>query len=137
MSRKRQRRQEEPFQMAPMIDMVFLLLVFFMTVSTLAKEARPELELPLSEYAEVAEAAPPREIITVMKVKDGVQIYWHNRPVELEDLKKRLADSAKEESAQEVTLRGSPDLPWEYLSEVFDSCREAGLTEIIIATFES
>ena len=54
---RKRSRQEEPFQMAPMIDMVFLLLVFFMTVSTMAKDARPELDLPLSKTAEVVEAA--------------------------------------------------------------------------------
>jgi hypothetical protein len=41
-------RTDEPFQMAPMIDMVFLLLVFFMTVSTLDEDARPEIA-PLRE----------------------------------------------------------------------------------------
>lgn len=123
--------------MAPMIDMVFLLLVFFMTVSTLAKEARPELELPLSEIAKVAEAAPPREIVTVIQDAGEVRHYWHNRPIQLDELSKRLSAVVRESPGHEITVRGAPDLPWELLNEVLEACREAGVTEIIIATFES
>ena len=56
--KKLRRRNQEPedFQMAPMIDMVFLLLVFFMTVASVAKSQRQvELDLPESEESKVPE----------------------------------------------------------------------------------
>jgi biopolymer transport protein ExbD len=59
-----------------MIDMVFLLLVFFMTVSTMAKDARPEIDLPVSTTAAVPEAAPPRDIVSVKRGENGFIYHW-------------------------------------------------------------
>lgn len=137
MKRKRARREEEPFQMAPMIDMVFLLLVFFMTVSTLAKDARPEVGLPESGTAVVPEAVPPRIPITVRAAADGVfAYYWGSARMEKADLGKRLRGLAGAEEAT-VLLRGPGDLPYRIWREVVEWCREAGVGELLFATFES
>jgi biopolymer transport protein ExbD len=54
MKRKTRNYPEEGFQMAPMIDMVFLLLVFFMCVSSMAQADKAiPLELPESEASKV------------------------------------------------------------------------------------
>ena len=121
--------------MAPMIDMVFLLLVFFMTVSTLAKEARPELELPVSVTASVPEAAPPRDILTVMRADGEFVYYWHNRPVDFGELEALLRERASGES--QLLLRGAPDLPWEAWADLLQACRKAGISDLIFATFET
>ena len=123
--------------MAPMIDMVFLLLVFFMTVSTLAKDARPELELPESFTAEVPEEAPPREIVTVMPDGENYRYYWHNREVGEEELTRLLKEAAKGNASGQVLLRGPPGLPWSAWQVVLGHCRESGLNDLIFATFES
>ncbi|HSH09111.1 MAG TPA: biopolymer transporter ExbD [Oceanipulchritudo sp.] len=137
MSRRCRKRTEEPFQMAPMIDMVFLLLVFFMTVSTLARESRPELELATSITAAVPEEAPPREVITVLPGKAGYRWYWHNREVSDPELGKLLLRFVESGESGELLLRGSPELPYEAWERVLRLIREAGVTEIVFATFEA
>ena len=121
--------------MAPMIDMVFLLLVFFMTVSTMAKDARPELDLAVSSTARVPEAAPPRDIVTVMETALGYRFFWSNREVEAADLPSLLKRS-RESGCTELLLRGGPALQWEAWEGVFNDCREAGFGDIVFATFE-
>ena len=135
MPRKRSRHRAESFQMAPMIDMVFLLLVFFMTVSTMAKDARPELDLAVSRSATVPESAPARDIVTVQAVEKGYRIYWSNREVKAADLPQLLKQS-RESGCAELLLRGGPDLPWEAWQGVFNDCRGAGFKDIVFATFE-
>jgi biopolymer transport protein ExbD len=132
---KRSRIAEVPFQMAPMIDMVFLLLVFFMTVSTLAKDARPELELPLSATARVPEATPPREILSVGAGPTGHRFYWGSQEVNEEDLPPLLKRS-REQGCGELLLRGGPELPWEAWQGILRHCRAAGFGDIVFATFE-
>ena len=122
--------------MAPMIDMVFLLLVFFMTVSTLSKEARPEVDLPVSDTSVVPEEAPPRDILTLIPGEDAVRIFWHNRVVGFEELGKLLKAKMKEASGHELLVRGPPELAWETLDKVLKACREAGIGDIVIATYE-
>lgn len=122
--------------MAPMIDMVFLLLVFFMTVSTMAKDARPELELPESEVARVPQNIPPRDVISVMR-EEGSDRYFHgNRSVGLPELAKALAGEQRAGRLAGVYLRGPADLPWEAWKPVLQVCRELGLEEIVFGTFE-
>ena len=130
-SLRKPRRTEEAFQMAPMIDMVFLLLVFFMTVSTLAKEARPEMELAISTVASVPEETPPRGLISVLGKEAPFQIYWQNRRVNPEELGSLL----KKERGQ-LLLRGEPGLPWAAWQDLLGVLRAAGATDLVFATFE-
>ena len=87
--------------MAPMIDMVFLLLVFFMCVSTLAQaEKQAPVELPESQRSKVPDDLSGRGIISVDV--DGT-IYIGSREVELEDILKSmeqrdLVDTSRENS---------------------------------------
>lgn len=123
--------------MAPMIDMVFLLLVFFMTVSTLAKEARPEIGLPSSMTATVPAEAPPREIITLMKGKGMYRIFWYNNPVEKTELEQLLSDAGSRGRNPEILLRGSPEVPWSEWEPILGILRKAGVNKVIFATFEA
>jgi len=121
--------------MAPMIDMVFLLLVFFMTVSTLARDSRPELELATSRTARVPEEAPPRDVLTVFRDESKTRIYWHNRQVDTAQLEKLLQDSARD-AASQLLLRGGPDLPWSEWATILGLVRQAGIQDLVFATFE-
>jgi biopolymer transport protein ExbD len=134
--RRRKRCEEEAFQMAPMIDMVFLLLVFFMTVSTLAKAARPETELPVSGTARVPSEAPPREVLTLVPEAGGYRIFWHNRPVDAVELPRLLKPCAAAAGDGELLLRGPPELPWKALQPVVEQVRHAGIGEVVFATWE-
>ncbi|MFU8849344.1 MAG: ExbD/TolR family protein, partial [Opitutales bacterium] len=63
---KRRHQAPEDFQMAPMIDMVFLLLVFFMTVASVAQNQRQvKLDLPESDESKIPEDASGRGILSV------------------------------------------------------------------------
>jgi len=117
-----------------MIDMVFLLLVFFMTVSTIAKESRPELELAVSSTAVIPEAAPPRDFITII-MDDDYTCFWNNRRIRKEQLPELLATRGKA-GGEQVILRGGPELPWEVWQDLLKLCQQANVAEVIFATYE-
>jgi biopolymer transport protein ExbD len=133
----RKRRTDEPFQMAPMIDMVFLLLVFFMTVSTIARDSRPEIKLARSTTARVPEATLPRAVLTLVGQGDDVTRFWHNRPVDEAELGRLLEALAGEGGESELLLRGPADLPWSVWQPVVALCREAGVHAMVFATHEA
>jgi len=115
-----------------MIDMVFLLLVFFMTVSTLARDARPDTDLAVSITARVAETAPPRDVITVFGNPEGYRYFWHNREVPLDRLGKLL-----EEASGQLLLRGAPGLPYEAWANLLPLIRKSGISQVVFATYEA
>lgn len=133
---RRKRPREEAFQMAPMIDMVFLLLVFFMTVSTLARDARPEMALPSSSEAVVPTETPPRDILSVLAGKGHHRLVLNNHALGLDELPGRLEGTTTDGSPSPRVLRAGPDTSWERLAPVMERLREAPPAELTLAAFE-
>jgi biopolymer transport protein ExbD len=129
------RREEEAFQMAPMIDMVFLLLVFFMTVSTMARDARPELELPVSVEARVPVTPVPRPILSLSSGSEGTRCFWYNRPVTMDELE-GLLRAALAAGDSSLTVRAEAGFRWQELRPVLEAVRGAGFREWILCGFE-
>jgi biopolymer transport protein ExbD len=127
--------EPEEFQMAPMIDMVFLLLVFFMTVSTLAQaQQRVELDLPESEEAKVPEDLANRTPVSIQR--DGT-LYWGAQPVPREELVERLAGLLAAEPDLRVQVRADHDTPFEHVRTALQACAEAGAYDVLYSTYEA
>jgi len=130
----RTERPEEDFQMAPMIDMVFLLLVFFMCVSTLAvAEKAKQVELPESDESEVPEDLSDRGIVTV---DAGGQAYLGERPVSPEEIKATLRASLERNPRLRITVRADQNANYGDIKKVLRVCAEAGAYEVIYATLQ-
>lgn len=121
--------------MAPMIDMVFLLLVFFMCVSSLAKaEKAVELDLPESHASEVPDDVSDRGLVSVKT--DGT-LYLGAVPVSLEALKTAIAAEVKKNPDLQITVRADRTTPFAEIKGVLKACAEAGAYEVIYATYEA
>jgi len=133
----RMRRREWPseaFQMAPMIDMVFLLLVFFMCVSTLAiaEKAHP-VALPESAQSEVPEDLSNRLTITV--AADG-SVYAGSVPIDRERLAARLKAALQGRPDLKVHVRADRGVPYGRIRRILQTCADAGVWEIVYATYQ-
>ena len=123
--------------MAPMIDMVFLLLVFFMTVSTLAQEEKVALELPESATSEVPEEITNRGTISVETRADGsVQLYVGPTPVTRAEMQARVRAALSTNPELRVNLRATAQTPFAEIKRVLRDCAEAGAYDIIYATHQ-
>lgn len=121
--------------MAPMIDMVFLLLVFFMTVSNLAQaQQRVALDLPESFESRIPEELSDRTSVSLQK--DGA-VFWGARPVSLEELTERIRATITEEPDIRIQIRADANTPFESIRSVLEACAEAGAYEIIYSTHEA
>jgi len=132
---RRKRQDDEAFQMAPMIDMVFLLLVFFMTVSTIAREARPEVELPLTLEASVPVERDPLSVLTLHTSNGQAKYIWFNREIGSHELDTVLQEDTKA-GAVSLTVRAAADYTWADLEPVLQSVRRAGYESWILCGFE-
>ena len=126
---------EEDFPMTPMIDMVFLLLVFFMTVSTLAQADRQvELELPESASSDVPNDLSDRGTISIDATG---QIYMGSIPQTLQEMQSLLKKSLTENSELRIHLRADRTTEYQYIKKVLRACAEVGAYEVIYATYQS
>lgn len=131
---KFQSRQPEPasMQLAPMIDIVFLLLIFFIVTW---QYTRAETELSVSVPTAQEGADPQRQIgEIVINILADSTIRVEGNTVNLEQLLEKLAKIAKEYENQPVRIRGDGGVQYQRIVEVIDTCQKAGIWNISFAT---
>ena len=125
---------EDDFPMTPMIDMVFLLLVFFMTVSTLAQADRKvKLDLPESASSKVPENMSNRGTISLDV--EG-RIFIGQQPQTLNQMQISIKEFMASNPDLRIHLRADRATPYEAIKKVLRACAEAGAHEVIYATYE-
>jgi biopolymer transport protein ExbD len=125
---------EADFQMAPMIDMVFLLLVFFLVVGTLARADKVrELDLPESDQSEVPEDPARRAIVSVEA--DGA-LYLGAEKLTLSQLEARLGRALAVQPELSVEVRADRATPYGNIRPVLETCGQAGASAVIYATVQ-
>ena len=134
MKLKKRSYPEEGFQMAPMIDMVFLLLVFFMCVSSMADADKSiPLELPESDKSKVPEDLSGRGTISI-DAKGGV--YMGERSVNPQAMKKAIGALLQRKPDAKIVVRADKSTEYRHIRKVLKECAEVGAYEIVYATYE-
>jgi len=116
--------------LTPLLDIMFLLLVFFLAVTTFAKEER-ELDLSLPEARHAAEGGGGRLLVINVK-RDGATTV-DGRPVTDEGLLQRLKAEAARDRDQEVLIRGDAEGRFGPVAKALDACRGAALKKVSVA----
>jgi biopolymer transport protein ExbD len=129
----RQKFSERPqIQMAPLIDVVFLLLIFFMSASIFYQlETEINITVPTAEKASETMRAPGEIIINVRK--DGT-IVVNQRQLSREDLRQMLGRIAQLYKGQPVIIRADRQTYHEDVVGVLDICAGADIWNISFAT---
>ena len=122
--------------MAPMIDMVFLLLVFFMCVSSLAQADRllVELDLPESTESTVPDDLSGRGTVSV--THDGT-VHTSAGGTGLEGMREQIREALREDPGLRIHLRADERTPFEEIRRVLAACAEIGATEVIYSTHQA
>ena len=123
---------EQPsLNLTPMIDIVFLLIIFFM-VGTKFTELERKIGLQVPEVTEGGPltAAPEKRVVNVYR--DG-QITLDRQPVTLEELTIELVNARSQYSELGVLVRGDAASAFQRVAEVLNSCKKAGIAELGIS----
>jgi biopolymer transport protein ExbD len=136
--------QGEPeFQIAPMIDVLLVILVFFMTItSTQVLKVDKSISLPIAPNAQKKDLARAEAMVNV-RWKPGEKKaefvfddrVYRNAGEMLEPLKNARITGEKNITAGEnptfrAVIRGDRDVPALYVSQAMNACAEAGISDI-------
>ena len=117
-------------QMAPLIDCVFLLLIFFLVATTLRKiERELPIELPQSAAAMDVAQVQGRLVISLDSI-GGIHI--GGEPVPLSVLHERLRSAAARNPNQRIRIDGDRRAPFQAVVHIVDLCQFEGLTRVSI-----
>jgi biopolymer transport protein ExbD/biopolymer transport protein TolR len=127
----RRRDSEAPrVDLTPMVDVVFLLLIFFMISTTFVETPGLSINLPKSSARQVEKEK--REVRVYMRADGG--IFLEQQEVELSELIEKLR--GYDEKAVETTflLMADKDVKHGSVVQVMDSAKAAGFIKLAIAT---
>lgn len=129
---------EVDVNLTPLIDVVFLLLIFFMVTTTFDKDAKININLPTTQNAAAAPLKQPMEIIIDAKGKyfvDGREVL-NNKP---ETLFRAMSQALNERGEKTPPLIISADAGTNYQTVVtaMDIAGRLGLTNFSMATSQS
>jgi len=113
--------------MLPLIDVVFLLLVFFI-YAMLSMSYHDGIRLELPESAQAAHMEETAELILSMTA-DG-EVFMGKTSVPLTELGVRITRFFEKKAKKQVILCGHKNLSYQNLFKVMDTIREAGITQI-------
>ncbi len=123
------------FQLTPMLDVVFLLLCFFITTQVYSQwETEIDIKLPTASTGETPSRLPGEIIINI---QTSGETTVNQRVLDDEQMSRLLADLAALYPGQPVKLRADKAAPYEYVIRVLDHCRKADIWNIAFATIES
>jgi biopolymer transport protein ExbD len=142
---KKKRRKEEPqidpeFQIAPMIDILLVLLVFFMSISsTEVLQANKDVKLPVAKEAKDAKKNPSQVIVNVTytpingttAIEVDQRIY--NSPM---DLVTMLTKKVSLDPVMRVVIRADKEVKFEYMRQLLEAIGSSGVGNVTFSVVD-
>jgi len=120
---------EQPtLNLTPMIDIVFLLIIFFMVGTKFSQlERKINLEVPAVSDRGALSAAPEKKVVNVFR--DG-RIELDDVPVSIDQLTQRLAAARSQYQYLGVLVRGDASSRYQTVASVLNACTQAGISKM-------
>jgi biopolymer transport protein ExbD len=128
----KQGRALAALNMTPLIDVVFLLLIFFLVATRFEQEDR-ELDVVLPSASEAKPMTVAPEELFVNIAKDG-KIFVGGKVLSEEELLRLLKQTAVNRVGQSVIIRADERVQFSYVAMVMNLCNQAGIFDYTVAT---
>lgn len=132
---KQRREREDPeVSMSPLIDAVFLLLIFFLVATMWKKEKKDiDINLPVSNSAEKLK---PEDENVVIGINQESELFLDGVPSSLQQLHEELMHVATTTPDIRIRLDVDEETPFHRVVEIMDLCQFRGLDNIGIRTYD-
>jgi biopolymer transport protein ExbD len=131
---KTSRAEDSTINLTPMIDVVFLLIIFFMVSSRFSELSEAEKDVPLNvpqvAHAAALTSAPRKQVVNI---HDDGAITLNEQSVTVSELVEQLKEVVKQYDKTGVIVRGDADERFQRVAEVLAACHEAGIEDMGIS----
>jgi biopolymer transport protein ExbD len=124
------RRHGLRFNITPLIDIVFLLIIFFLTASHFVRsETLEEVDLPEATQSENDDEAELKRLVVTVTAAQTLHV--GGKEVSLAEVEARISSGAEEFGGDfEVRIRGDRTVPYETIEPIILACARAGVTRV-------
>ncbi len=126
--RRRSREEAMDINITPMLDIVFIMLIFFIVTTSFVKETGIDPKRPVAETA----AAKPAGNILIGIDTEG-QIWMNNRRIEITQVRQLVEDAVVENPESSAVLISDEVAPTGVLIDIMDQVRLAGVANISVS----
>lgn len=127
MKLKRRQFPKIDIMMAPMIDIIFLLLIFFLLTSSFVYQPGIKINLPKAVTSEVIQ----EKNLTIIITSDNL-IYLNDRLITTNELKEQLKTAATDHPS--VLIKSDKKASVGRVVQIWDLCRNLGISQVSVAT---
>jgi biopolymer transport protein ExbD len=114
---------------ASLVDVLFLLLIFFMVTSAFVEQPNIKLELPATRHSGVSKI--DKTILTISR--DG-QLFLQDRPVDKINLEKELRRIILDTGDEVLVLKADKMVPYGDVVDIMDDAKGAGFRKVVAPT---
>jgi biopolymer transport protein ExbD len=124
-------KEKEPFKLdlIPMINVVFLLLIFFMLTSTTPTQQKTKIELPTAKTAEKS-----NKQLLIVTIDSNGSIRIDGKVVTIEALPTHLENKISAEKNTVISIHADKAIEFELFGKVIGIAKQAGAEDFILAT---
>jgi len=115
--------------LTPLIDVLFILIIFFTVSSTFLEQPGIELKLPEAESSQSHTAQK-----VIVYVDNDENIFLNDDPVEIENVAKAVESLISAQTDKSVVLHADEDVSHGIIINVMDLLRKQGIYKIVIST---
>lgn len=124
---------DDKFSLTPMIDVVFLLITFFMTVTSYASAELVQVAMPNAPEAKVPDDVGDRQFLSI---SENGTYFLGAFSSNLEDIKNQLLQRNSVPGFKGAYIRADAHTPYRYVNELMKTCAEAGVYNILFGTLK-
>ena len=129
MRRTESKLEESRLDITPLVDCVFLLLIFFMVTTVFSSTPGLRVDLPKAAQSDM----PPEKDLNIVVSKDG-ELELNGIPVTIEELPRALEEARSTYRSKVLIIKADKKTFHEVVVDVMDAAKGVGIDELAIAT---
>jgi biopolymer transport protein ExbD len=127
---RRPRRDDARIDITPLVDMVFLLLIFFMLSTTFIVTPGIKVNLPRSSAEKVTQEKKEVQVV----ITEDNKVFVDGMPLDMGELEQRLMGVARQDPQTLIIIKADAKALHGTVVEVMDIAKQSGLNHLAIAT---
>ncbi len=122
-------RKKVQINVTSLIDVLFILLIFFMVTSTFLEQPGIKLELPKAQSAQVEQIEN-----LIIYVDQQRQVFLNDKPIAIDRLEKLLKETIAKNDQPTLVLRADKAVPHGLVVTIMDVAKRSGVKRLVIGT---
>ena len=126
---RRKEQTVDNIDVSPLIDMVFILLIFFMVTTTFVKDMKLDLNRPSAATASLL-----NEKVIRVYIDANRDVFIDNQPIKIWAIQSKLREMLRSSTNKAVLVVTDTLIPVESLIDVIDECKLSGAKDVAVST---